>query len=82
MCKILDVRGLPVTYQTEEWISFNKDFERMLGVTEFSEFNDRPVHLDTPMPEQLKELLIALVGPNSKFHLKVHQARCGMLEGT
>lgn len=52
--------------------------DEMLGIKEYSKYMRRPVTQDYPMSDELKNLLMLLVGPHGKTILKVYRIKKGL----
>lgn len=55
-------------------MSYRK-LDQLLGIEEWSLYTSREFSEDTPMPEELKSLLIKLCGPHAKTILKAYKAQ-------
>lgn len=55
-----------------------KELDKALGITEYHDFYRSRQEDDTPLPEELKKLLLMLAGPHGKTILKVYRIRKGL----
>ena len=55
-----------------------KLLDKALGVTIYSDYMSRPEHMDYPLSDEMKELLVKLAGPHGRTVLRAYRIRKGL----